>query len=152
MTESNKKMATPNAIQLHDMGLTPNDPADNSPAWSAWPRKLAIHNAIVASDQPNKPAGDLLWKTVREAITGNMISCNMCIHTARLTGIVTGGNPDGTDKVLDEKIYICKKEAALWIRQYLTFSNGEHKANAHLKQASNKETYSVSDYNNYVSI
>ena len=103
-------MATPNAIQLHDMGLTPHDPADDAPAWSAWTRKAAIHAAIVASDQPNKPAGDLLWKTAREAITGNMVKCNMCIHTARLTAIVTGGATDGTDKVLDEEIYICKKK------------------------------------------
>ena len=127
------KMATPNAIQLHNMGLTPQDPADDTPAWSAWTRKAAIHAAIVASDQPNKPAGDLLWKTAREAITGNMVTCNMCIHTARLTGIVTGGATDGTDKVLDEEIYICKNESAVWIKKHLTFSSGENKANQHLK-------------------
>ena len=74
----------------------------------------------------------------------------MCIHTTRLNAIVTGGAADGTDKVLDEEIYICKKESAVWIKQYLTFSTGENKANSHLKQASNKENYSVSEYNRYV--
>ena len=64
-------MATPNKIQLHDMGLTPQTPADDAPLWSAWTRKKEIHDAIVASDQPNKPAGDLLWKTAKEATTGN---------------------------------------------------------------------------------
>ena len=89
----------------------------NSPVWSAWQRKADIHAAIVASDQPNKPAGNLLWKTAREAITTNMVNCNMCIHTAKLTCIVPGGNTDGTDKVLAEEIYICKNEAAVWIKQ-----------------------------------
>ena len=143
-------MATPNEIQLHDMGLTPQTPADDTPGWGAWTRKAEIHAAIVASDQPNKPTGDLLWKTAKEAIAVNMVTCNMCIHTARLTAIVTGGATDGTDKVLDEEIYICKKESAVWIKQYLTFSSGENKANQHLKQASNKENYSVSQYNSYV--
>ena len=106
-------MAAPNAIQLHDMGLTPMDPADDSPAWSAWQRKLDIHTAVVASDQVNKPTGPLLWKTAKEAITTNMVSCNMCIHTIKLTCIIPGGNQDGTDKVLADEIYICKNEEAL---------------------------------------
>ena len=144
------KMAPPTDVQLHDMGLTPKNHADNSPAWSAWPRKSDLHTAIVASDQPNKPTGDLLWKTAKEATTPNMVSCNMCIHIARLMGIVIGGATDGTDKVLDEEFYICKKESAVWVKQYLTFSDGDSKASQHLHQASSKENYSISQYNTYV--
>ena len=58
----------------------------------------------------------------------------MCIHIARLTGIVIGGATDGSDKVLDEEFYICKKESAVWVKQYLTFSDGESKASQHLHQ------------------
>ena len=58
---------TPTEIQLHNMGLTPQNSADETPGWGAWSRKLAIHTAILASDQPNKPTGDLLWKTVQGA-------------------------------------------------------------------------------------
>ena len=43
-------MATPTDIQLHDMGLTPMAPADDAPAWGAWPRKAEMHAAIIASD------------------------------------------------------------------------------------------------------
>ena len=85
-----------------------------------------MHAAIIASDQPNKPTSDPMWKTAKEAIAANSVYCNMGIHTARLTAIVTGGNTDGTDKVLPEEIYICKNESAVWTRKHLTFSTGEN--------------------------
>ena len=107
-------MVTPSENQLHDMGLTPGELADKSPGWGGWTRKLDVHTAVQASDQPDKPVGNPLWKTAKEAPASNMISCNMGIHAVRFTGIVTGGNSDGSDKVLDEQTYLCKKETALW--------------------------------------
>ena len=145
-------MAPPTDVQLHDMGLSPKDHADEAPSWSQWDRKADLHAAIIASDQPNKPTGDLLWKSVRDATATGTTSCNMCIHIARLTGIVIGGNEDGTDKVLEEQFYICKKEAAVWVKQYLSFSDGDSKSTQHLKQASGKENYSIPTYNTYVPI
>ena len=135
----------PTDVQLNDMGLSAIDNNDESPYYLDWPRKATLHAAIIVSDQPNKPRGDLLWATERDTVA-NSTRCNMCIHVARLTGVVIGGGVNNTDKVLDEQFYICKKESAVWIKKYLTFSDGESKTNQHLKQASGKETYSVSGY------
>ena len=74
----------------------------------------------------------------------------MCIHVARITGIVVGGGINNTDKVLDEQFYICKKESAVWIKKYLSFSGGDSKSTQHLKQSSGKETYSITTCVAYV--
>ena len=106
-------MGTPSDIQLHDMGLTPKSQADEPLGWGSWTRKTDIHTAILASDQPNKPVTNPMWKTAKEAMLANAVNCNMGIHTARLTAIVTGGNDNGTDKVLPDEYYICKKETGV---------------------------------------
>ena len=103
-----------------------------------------------ASDQTDKPTGDILWKTAKLTPASNQVTCNISIHAAKLTGIVIGGNSDGSDKVLEEQTYLCKKECALWTKQYLNFSPGEAKTNAHLKQAASKSNYPIVDYHNYV--
>ena len=140
----------PTDVQLQDMGLTAIDNVnDESPYHSDWDRKGEVQIAIIASDQPNKPRGNLLWATTRD-VPADTTACNMCIHVARLTAVVIGGGVNGTDKDLDEQFYICKKESAVWIKKYLTFSDGESKSNQHLKQASGKETYSVTNYVGYV--
>ena len=132
----------PTDVQLQDMGLTAIDNNDESPYYSDWVRKETLHAAIIASDQPNKPRGELLWATNKDAVT-NSTRCNMCIHVARLTAVVIGGGVNGTDKDLDEQFYICRKESAVWTKKYLTFYVGDSKNNQHLKQASSKESYSV---------
>ena len=91
-----------------------------------------------------------MWRTATEANVAHAVKCNMGIHTAKLTAIVPGGNANGTDKALPSEYYICKKETGVWTNKYLTVSEGDHKSNSHLKQASNKENYSVTEYNNYV--
>ena len=60
----------PTIAQLHDMGLTPKDNNDEQPLYSDWPRKKTLHDAIIASDQPNKPRGDLLWTVERDTSAG----------------------------------------------------------------------------------
>ena len=139
----------PTDVQLQDMGLTAIDNNDESPYYSDWVRKNTLHAAIIASDQPNKPRGDLLWATARDSVT-NSTRCNMCINIARLTAVVVGGGVNGADKDLDEQFYICRKETAVWIKKYITFSVGDSKNNQHLKQASSKESYSVTNYAGYV--
>ena len=90
----------PTDVQLHDMGLSPIDNSDEAPFYSEWDRKATLHAAIIASDQPDKPRGDILWATTRDVPAGTT-TCNMCIHVARITGIVVGGGINNTDKVLD---------------------------------------------------
>ena len=141
----------PTDAQLHDMGLTPLDNNDEQPIFSDWPRKKVLHDAIIASDQPNKPKGDLLWATIKNASAG-AATCNMCINVARITGVVTGGGSNNADKVLDDAFYICKKESADWIRKYLTFSKGESKTTQHLKLPSSYDTYSVMNYASFVPV
>ena len=114
----------PTDVQLQDMGLTAIDNNDESPYYSDWVRKDTLHAAIIASDQPNKPRGDLLWATARDSVT-NSTRCNMCINIARLRAVVVGGGVNGADKDLDEQFYICRKETAVWIKKYITFSVGD---------------------------
>ena len=99
----------PTDAQIHDMGLTPKDNNDEQPYYSDWARKKVLHDAIIASSQPNKPRGDLFWATVRDTSTGGA-NCNLCINVARITGVVTGGGSNNADKVLDDEFYICRKE------------------------------------------
>ena len=75
----------PTNAQLHDMGLTPIDNNDEQPFYSDLTRKKVLHDAIKASDQPNKPRGDLLWATARNASAG-AATRNMCINVARISG------------------------------------------------------------------
>ena len=74
----------PSDRQLQDMGLTDIDNNDESPTYSDWARKTTLHEAIIASDQPNKPRCDLLWATARDSVT-NSTTCNMCLNIARIT-------------------------------------------------------------------
>ena len=88
----------PTDVQLHDMGLSAIDNNDESPYYSDWDRKATLHAAIIASDQPNKPRGNLLCATVKDVPAG-ATTCNMCINIARISGVVIGGGVNGTDKV-----------------------------------------------------
>ena len=88
----------PTDAQLHDMGLTPIDNNDEQPLYPDRDRKKALHDAIIASDQPNKPRGDLLWATARNTSQG-AATCNMCIHVTRIMGVVTGGGSNNSDKL-----------------------------------------------------
>ena len=52
----------PSERQLQDMGLTPTEENSNdeSLVYSDWERKTALHEAIKASDQTDKPKEDIL--------------------------------------------------------------------------------------------
>ena len=74
----------------------------------------------------------------------------MGIHIIKISAVVPNGNANGTDKPLPDEYYLCKKETGVWTLKYLTSSEGNHKSNSHLKQASNSDNYSVTSYNQYV--
>jgi hypothetical protein len=144
-------MGTYSNPQLEDMGLTPyRHGVDERFGWGQWPKREVLHAAILATDQPNKPTSNPLWRTAAGANLVTAVKCNMGIHIIKLSAVIPGGNANGTDKALPPEYYICKKETGVWTLKYVTTSEGDHKSNSHLKQASNKENYSVTEYNNYI--
>ena len=56
----------------------------------------------------------------------------------------------GAPKDIPVQSYLCKKEMAVWMKKYLTSSDGPTKYNQHLKQASDKDMYCVPEYFSYV--
>ena len=118
--------------------------------FSSWDRKATLHAAIIATDQPGKPAGNPLWRFAGGNNVVSAVRCNMGCHIIKIEAIVPGGNTDGTDRALPAEHYICKKETGEWSLKYLTSSEGTHKTNSHLKQASEQDNYSIMSYNQYV--
>ena len=72
------------------MGLTPQEPNDEQAKYSDWARKKTLHDAIIASSQPNKPTGEELWATELNT-SAEKDKCNMSIRIARITGVVSAG-------------------------------------------------------------
>ena len=144
-------MAVYSNSQLETIGLEPLRPQeDEKPKFSDWPRKATLHAAIKAQNQTDKPTVDEMWRIAKGNSVVSSVYCNMGIHIIKIQAVVTGGGVGGTDKPLPDEFYLCKEEMGVWTIKYLTTSEGPHKQNAHLKQASQKDNYSVPDYNNYV--
>ena len=130
-------MAAYSNAQLETMGLEPQrDRVDKKPTFSDWARKLALHTAIKAQTQDDKLALDELWRTAKGNSVVSSVYCNMGIYIIKIQAVVTGGGAGGTDKPLPDEFYLCKEEMGIWTVKYLTASEGPHKQNAHLKQAS----------------
>ena len=135
------------------MGLTPADDYDEKLMnANDWNRKEELHAAIIASTLcQDKLSGDELFATTRPTSSG-AAKCNMVIPIAKLSAVVTEGNPDNSDKAIREEFLLCKKEGAEWNSKNLTWSNGETKESKHMKVASNPNTYAVPEYFDYVPI
>ena len=74
----------------------------------------------------------------------------MGICIINLSAKVPGGRTNGQDKNLPVQSYLCHKEMGVWTKKYLTSSEGNHKHNQHLKQASDITNYAIEKYSNYV--
>ena len=137
--------------QLEAMGLEPHrQGVDEKLRFSNWTRKAALHAAIKAQNQLDKPDTVDMWRIAGGNTVVSAVNCNMGIHIIKISAVVPGCNANGSDIALPDEFYLCKKETGVWTVKYLTAAEGSHKSNAHLRQASNPDNYSVSKYNEYV--
>ena len=145
-------MAVYSNTQLESMGLEPDQGANHEfVTYSDWTTKNLMHAAIKASTaQPNKPKVAQMWRHVQGNIVISSVYCNMGIYIMKISCVVTGGGLNGVDKPLADEYFLCKEEMGVWTLKYLTASEGPHKSNSHLTQASQKDNYSVPDYNSYL--
>merc|ERR1712030_265164 len=145
-------MAAFSNTQLESIGLEPDQGNIHERiTYSDWPARNCMHIAIKASTaQPNKPRVAEMWRHAKGNTVVSSVYCNMGIHIIKISCIVTGGGLNGIDKPLADEYFLCKEEMGVWTLKYLTASEGPHKNNSHLRQASTKDNYSVPDYNNYL--
>ena len=144
-------MGTYSNPQLEAMGLVPHrNGVDERLPYTKWDRKAVLHAAIRATNQPDKPLNDDMWRIAAGNNVITAVRCNMGIYIIKISTVIPNGNTNGTDKPLPDEYYLCKKETEVWTLKYLTSSEGNHKSNSHLKQASNSDNYSVSTYNEYI--
>ena len=137
--------------QLEAMGLEPKrQTVDETPTFSAWTRKAILHAAIKAQNTPDRPVTDDMWRYAKGTHVVSSVRCNMGVHIIKISCIVIAGNQDGSDKPLPDEYFLCKAETGVWTMKYLTTAEGSHKSNAHLKQASDLNNYSIPQYNEYV--
>ena len=71
---------------------------------------------------------------------------------AKISAIVVAGNPDGTNKAIEEEAALTKKEGAEWSLEKLTWSKGDTKESKYMKVASNPDSYAVPQYFDYVPV
>ena len=135
--------------QLEAMGLEEKrTDIDEVPTLSSWPRKAILHAAVKAQNTVDKPRVDKIFRYARGNTVSTAVRCNMGIHIIKIQASVTTGNEDIVE--LPDEFYLCKEETGVWTMKYLTSAKGTHKHNAHLKHASDVQTYSIPDYNEYV--
>ena len=104
-------MDTYSNSQLEAMGLEPQRPTvDERPGFSAWTRKAILHAAIKAQNTPDRPETDDMWRYAKGTHVVSSVRCNMGVHIIKISCIIPSGNPDGTDKALPDKYYLCKAE------------------------------------------
>ena len=97
--------------QLLAMGLTPYDHNDEKLMnANDWNRKKQLHAAVLASTLcQDKPSGDEHFATTKPTSPG-AAKCNIVIPIAKLSAVVTEGNPDKTDKAISEEFLLAKKK------------------------------------------
>ena len=144
-------MNTYSNSQLEVMGLTPHRlNVDKIISFSSWARKVTVHAAIRAQNVPGRPTVDNMCRVAQGTPLVSVTRCNMGICIIKISAVVPGGMPNGTDKNLPAEYYLCKEEMGVWTMKYLTSAEGSHKNNAHLRQASDLNNYSISKYNEFV--
>ena len=145
-------MAAYSNAQLESMGLEPSQGANHEfVTYSNWTTKNRMHIAIKASTaQPKKPGVAQMWRHAQGNTVVSSVYCNMGIYILKISCVVTGGATNGEDKPLADEYFLCKEEMGVWTLKYLTVSEGAHKNNSHLKQASTKDNYAIQDYNSYI--
>ena len=133
--------------QLASMGLrSKRQGVDEVLDFSAWDRKAALHRAIRALNTPDRPAGEDTWRVAVGTTQGYNTKCNAGICIINISAVVPETGPGGAPKDSPVQSYLCKKEMAVWMKKYLTSSDGPTKYNQHLKQASHMDMYSVPQY------
>ena len=145
-------MATYSNEQLESMGLEASQGANHEFVnYSNWATKTLMHTAIKGSTiQPKKPGVARMWRQAQGSTVISSVYCNMGIYILKVSCIVVKGGANDVDKALADEFFLCKEEMGVWTLKYLTVSEGSHKNNVHLKQASPSETYAVKDYNKYI--
>ena len=145
-------MAAFSNTQLKSMGLEPDQGGIHERVtYSDWPTLNLMHAAIKAQTaQTDKPRVAEMWRHAKGNTVVSSVYCNIGIHIIKISCVVTGGGVAGADKPLPDEYFLCKEEMGVWTLKYFTVSEGPHKNNSHLMQASQKDNYSVPDYNNYL--
>ena len=132
------------------MGLTPKDAADEVVRFTNYDRKTALHVSVKQTDTGLSDGGTLFRKTETSPQL-NQVGCKVPIWIAKVSAVVTAGEPDGvTDKIIPAMFYLCKEETSSWAKQYLKFSSETENNKARLKSTASENSYSLTSYNNYI--
>ena len=100
-----------------------NDVTDKVVQWNGtgWSRRLELQRTLKQTYTHINDIGTL-WRTSATGAAMHEVSCNAPVHIAKLSAVVTLGSPDGTtDKILSDRVVICRKETATWIKEYLYY-------------------------------
>ena len=111
-------MEPPSKTQLEAMGLEERREPDEHLGFSAWERKLALHNYIKAQNATDKPQVDEIFRFERGTVTSSCVRCNMGIHVIRIQASITSGDEEEVE--LPTEHYLCKAETGVWSMKYLT--------------------------------
>ena len=87
------------------MGLMPKDNLNDERLFNSceWDRKAELRTAIINSDlSEDKAEGDELFAIAKLTTNLQLAKCNLMIPIAKISAIVVHGNPDGTDKAIEE--------------------------------------------------
>ena len=137
--------------QLASMGLrSQRKGIDEILSFSQWDRKTALHRAIRLQNMPARPSVEDMWRQEQGNQAGYNTKCNVGICIINISAAVPETGPRGAPKDIPVQSYLCKEEMGVWMKKYLTSSDGPTKYNQHLKQASHMDMYSVPQYCNYV--
>jgi len=124
---------------------------DEQVGFSKWPRKLDLHNRVLAqTGTTDKPDAEEWFRTEKGTSSTSAVRCHVCIYIIKIQATVTKGNNDNSDKRLQDEYYLCKEETGAWAVENLVTSGGDHKKATHLKHAANPDTYSVPKYYEYI--
>ena len=105
------------------MGLTPADRSDEWVRFSKHDRKAQLHNSVKQTDSELSDC-DSLWRKTATIPLPNQVGCNVPIHIAKVSAVVTAGHTDGVqDKTLGPKFYLCKEETSTWAKTNIKFSS-----------------------------
>ena len=137
--------------KLAGMGLTgQNNVTDETIKWHNWNRRVELQRRLKETDNDLNDLGSL-WRTTNTCPTNVQVGCNAPVHIAKVSPVVTLGSEDGTsDRILPERLYICKEETAAWIKEYLNYTTFSNSNMADLQSTMPNTNYSITKYGDYV--
>ena len=136
------------ANQLDAMGLSPWTNVDEIPTAGKYERRLALHDAVKAINQHNRPTEDIMFGHSKPGPTDAI--CHTPISLIQCTVTIPGAGVAGVDLVIPPDTYIFMKENKEWIQHHLTYSKGQTKQTQHLNVITSPEVCSISRYYSFV--